>query len=87
MLSKPPLQVVSIDMAPRDHPLPGDGRITAGMDAIGSIFRRNFDPLKKRLIVAGWVLAVVTAPAPIARKLIRKRFVERFQNREAAATG
>tara|TARA_B100000378_G_scaffold101167_2_gene80657 strand:+ start:94931 stop:96016 length:1086 start_codon:yes stop_codon:yes gene_type:complete len=81
------LRAASLRMAPRDHPLPGDGRITAGMDAIGSIFRRNFDPLKKRLIVAGWVLAVVTAPAPIARKLIRKRFVERFQNREAAATG
>lgn len=81
------LRAASLRMAPEQHPLPGDGRFTAAMDAIGSIFRRNFDPLKKRIIVAGWVMAVVTAPAPIARKLIRQRFTERFQNNDPAVAG
>lgn len=78
------LRCASLRMAPQSHPMPGDGRVTAGIDAIGSVFRKNFDPLKKRVIVAGWVLAVLAAPAPLARKLIRKRFTERFENSEAA---
>ena len=81
------LRAASLRMAPASHPLPGDGRITAGMDAIQSVFRKNFDPLKKRVVVAGWVLAVLAAPAPLARKLIHKRFTERFENQEAARTG
>lgn len=81
------LRAASLRMEPASHPLPGDGRITAGMDAIRSVFRKNFDPLKKRVVVAGWVLAVLAAPAPLARTLIRKRFTERFENQEAARTG
>lgn len=78
------LRAASLRLTPECHPMPGDGRLTAGIDAIGSVFRRNFDPLKKRVIVAGWVLAVLAAPAPLARKLIHKRFSERFENSEAA---
>lgn len=68
------LRVASLRMDPLGHPLPEDSRKAALIDAIQSVARRGFDPLSKRLAVALWSIATLTAPRPLAGHLVRWRF-------------
>jgi hypothetical protein len=68
------LRVASLRMDPTLHPLPGDGRMTAFMDAVRSIGRRGFDPFSKRMQVALWSIATLAAPRGLARQLVGWRF-------------
>ncbi len=68
------LRVASLRMDPSSHPLPDDSRRVAMIDAIHSVGRRGFDPLSKRLAVALWSIATLTAPRQLADRLVRWRF-------------
>lgn len=68
------LRVASLRMDPARHPLPGDSRIVALLDAVRSIGRRGFDPLSKRIKIAVWSIATLAAPRILARRLIGWRF-------------
>ncbi|WP_068084560.1 glycosyltransferase family 2 protein [Novosphingobium rosa] len=68
------LRVASLRMDPSGHPLPEDNRRVALIDALHSVTRRGFDPLSKRLVVALWSIATLTAPRPLANRLVRWRF-------------
>lgn len=68
------LRVASLRMDPALHPLPGDGRFAAFLDAVRSIGRRGFDPLPKRVQIAVWSIATLAAPRGLAQQLVGWRF-------------
>jgi glycosyltransferase involved in cell wall biosynthesis len=68
------LRAASLRLLPILHPLPGDSRASVLLDALLLPFRQTFEPLHRRAAMAVYTLLVITAPLPIARLLIRKRF-------------
>ena len=68
------LRVASLRMAPAGHPLPGDGRVPAMVDAVRNLVLPGSEPMKRRLKLSAWSLATLAAPAPLARKLVQRRF-------------
>lgn len=68
------LRVAALRMSGPGHSLPGDGFVALLGDAIRSVFRGGFDPLVKRAVVAGWVVATLLAPRALAVSLVRRRF-------------
>lgn len=68
------LRVAALRMSGPGHALPGDGVAALLGDAIRSVFRRGFDPLSKRAVIAFWVVATLLAPRPLALVLVSWRF-------------
>lgn len=68
------LRVASLRMAPEAHPPEAGGRLALFRDALGSLFPHGFEPLHRRVAVAGWAIAALFAPRPLAQKLIYWRF-------------
>ena len=76
-------RLVSLRLAPTEHPLPADRRRTIVADAVRAL-RRRFDvssPVKA--IFAAWFLAVAVAPRPLARAMANAFF---FPARRAGLT-
>ncbi len=68
------LRAASLRLQPADHPLPGDSRYAALIDALLLPFRASFEPLSRRLIIAGYSALILTMPLGMARNMIRMRF-------------
>jgi hypothetical protein len=68
------LRAASLRLRPADHPLPGDSRYAALIDAFLLPFRASFEPLSRRLIIAGYSALILTMPLGMARNMIRIRF-------------
>lgn len=71
------LRAASLRLRPTDHPLPRDGRFAALVDAMLLPFRASFEPLGRRIMMAGFSAIILTMPLPAARALIRRRFAPR----------
>lgn len=71
------LRVASLRLRPADHPLPGDSRWAALIDAIRLPFRASFEPLGRRIVIAVYAALILTMPLGIARNMIRLRFSPR----------
>lgn len=68
------LRVAALRMSGPGHSLPGDGFAALMADALRSVFRRGFDPLVKRAVIACWAVATLLAPRPLAVALVMRRF-------------
>jgi glycosyltransferase involved in cell wall biosynthesis len=68
------LRIASLRLRPADHPLPGDNRVAAAVDALCMPFRGGFEPLSRRLAMSSYCLLVLMLPLSLARIAIRKRF-------------
>lgn len=69
------LRIASLRLTPDQHPLPGDSRPRALLDALMFPFRSNFEQTRFRVLVAGWSVLTLLAPRKLASALIRKRFI------------
>lgn len=67
-------RVASLRLTPKLHPLPGDSRGRALLNALQVPFRPTFERKSFLLLVMGWCVATLLAPKPLARFFIRKRF-------------
>jgi hypothetical protein len=68
------LRAASLRLRPADHPLPGDSRWAALIDAVLLPFRPSFESLTRRLAIAGYSALLLTMPLRLARPMIRMRF-------------
>lgn len=71
------LRVASMRLRPQDHPLAGDNRLRALVDALLVPFRDGFEPFGRGLLIAGWTALVALVPRRLARALIGWRFAPR----------
>ncbi|MFT8675691.1 glycosyltransferase family 2 protein [Acetobacter sp.] len=67
-------RVASLRLTPQAHPLPGDSRPRALLDAVMLPFRRGFQRMSIRFMIAGWSVLTLLAPERLARLLITKRY-------------
>ncbi len=70
------LRVASLRLAPEGHPLHGDGRLPAMADSVRNLMLPGSEPMKRRLKLAAWSLVTLAAPAPLAKRLVQRRFGE-----------
>jgi hypothetical protein len=77
------LRIASLRLRPADHPLAGDSRARAFVDALLAPFRPGFESPRHRTAIAAWSLLAVLAPQQWARRLI----VWRFSQRQAQPEG
>lgn len=68
------LRVASLRMLPEAHPMEGDTRWSAFIDAFASLFRSDFNPIATRIAVSLWALTTLFAPRVLARQLVTLRF-------------
>ncbi|WNM25509.1 glycosyltransferase family 2 protein [Demequina capsici] len=68
------LRVAGRRLRPDDRPLPGDSAARMLRDALTSPFAPGPDGVAHRVLVSTWSLATLTAPGPVARRLIDRRF-------------
>ncbi len=71
------LRIASLRTQPERHPLAGDNRLAALCDIMRSIVRAGADPFMKRLMVAGWAVAMLMAPRGLVPALLKRRFAIR----------
>lgn len=64
------VRLISLRVAPEDHPLPSDSVIACLGDGYRSIIRWPGFTLKKRLLYLVWLTAVAFAPCSLAKKII-----------------
>lgn len=64
------LRLISLRVAPQDHPIPKDSRIQCLKDGFSSILRWPGFSLKKRFLYITWMLAVALLPAALAKQAI-----------------
>ena len=55
-------------------PIPTDGRWRMLGDAFASIAAPGPESFAQRILIAGWCIAVLAAPRPLAHRLVRRRF-------------
>lgn len=67
-------RIPSVTLDPALHPLPWDSKYQVLKDLIISTVVFDAMALKRRLILFAWGVLTLSAPRPIAEKLIRKRF-------------
>jgi glycosyltransferase involved in cell wall biosynthesis len=70
------LRTASLRLLPANHPMSGDNRWRALVDAIAVPFRAGVEPLDRRLMVSGYSILTLLLPIGFARTLIRKRFAQ-----------
>jgi len=68
------LRIASLRLRPKEHPLAGDSRARAILDAMLTPFRVDFEPVGRRIAIAVWSLLTLLLPRPLARQLIFWRF-------------
>lgn len=68
------LRVAAQRMAPREHPLPGDGRRRMLLDALRAPFQIGPEPLARRMVISVWCITTLLAPQRFARGLLSARF-------------
>lgn len=71
------LRIASLRLRPAEHPLGDDSRTRAFTDALVVPFRDGFEPLLRRIMIAAWSMITVISPRPLAKALIRQRFMPR----------
>lgn len=71
------LRAASLRLRPAEHPLVGDSRLAILVDAFLLPFRGGFEPLSRRLAIAGYSALIIGLPRAMARALIRFRFARR----------
>jgi len=64
------LRLISLRVAPQDHPIPKDSRIQCLKDGFSSILCWPGFSLKKRLLYIAWMIAVALLPAALAKQVI-----------------
>ena len=65
-------RVASLRLTPKTHPLPGDSRVRAVFDALLLPFRPSFQRLSTRIMIVGWSVLTLLAPARLARVLVTR---------------
>jgi glycosyltransferase involved in cell wall biosynthesis len=70
-------RVASLRLAPASHPLANDSRRRAMRDTWQAVWSFPAMPMKRRLIVGTWAMLTLTAPKPVAVRLISLRFAQR----------
>lgn len=68
------LRIASLRLRPDLHPMPGDNRLVALIDAAQGISGTGFYSIRKRWLALAWGVATLTLPLPIARRLVAYRF-------------
>jgi glycosyltransferase involved in cell wall biosynthesis len=68
------LRVASLRAAPDLHPMQGDSRGAALVDAVRNLFIASCEPVRKRIKFALWSIVTLIAPEGVARKLVARRF-------------
>lgn len=68
------MRVASSRLMPADRPLPGDGWPRRLANTLTSPFRPGPERLRDRLAIVAWCLATMTAPLPVARRLVALRY-------------
>jgi glycosyltransferase involved in cell wall biosynthesis len=71
------LRAASLRTAPERHPLTGDNRLAALVDAFRNLPLASAEPLKRRLKASAWAALTLMAPKSMADRLVRMRFGER----------
>ena len=62
-------RLISLKLAPAEHPLAGDRAAGLLRDGLGAIRRRDNVSAAMKLAFAGWFAATAAAPRPLARRL------------------
>lgn len=68
------LRAASRRLAPASHPAAAGSYLGIIADGLRSLRPYGIERLPKRLLVAGWTLATMIAPKPVARWLVARRF-------------
>jgi glycosyltransferase involved in cell wall biosynthesis len=68
------LRVAARRVAPAARPLPGDGPARMLRDAVLAPFQAGPEPLRRRVVIAGWCVATLVAPERVARRLLASRY-------------
>lgn len=68
------LRVAARRTAPRERPLPGDGRARMLRDALRAPLQVGPEPLRRRLLISIWCVVTLLAPGHIARRLLAMRY-------------
>jgi hypothetical protein len=68
------LRVAERRLASGPAPVPGDSPLRLLRDAASSLLSPGPEGLRRRLAIVAWSVATLAAPAPIARRLIQRRF-------------
>ena len=71
------LRVASLRLRPAEHPLTGDSRARAFANALTVPFRTGFEPFFRRILIAAWSMIALISPQPLAKMMIRHRFMPR----------
>ncbi|WP_084102578.1 glycosyltransferase family A protein [Demequina sp. NBRC 110051] len=68
------LRVAHRRLRPDEHPIPTDSRARMLRNALAAPFAPGPEPVKHRILVAGWSVVTLLAPEGVARRLIEARF-------------
>lgn len=68
------LRAASRRLAPASHPAEAGSYLGIMADGMRSLLPYGIESLQKRVLVAGWTLATMAAPRPLARWLVAQRF-------------
>jgi glycosyltransferase involved in cell wall biosynthesis len=68
------LRIASRRIAPRSHPLPGDGWARMMLDSLRAPFHIGPESLGTRLAISAWCVATLIAPSYWARRLVAARY-------------
>lgn len=71
------LRAASLRLQPDSHPMPEDSRLRILLDAARLPFQRSFEPLVRRIAIAGYSALLATLPMAAVRPMIRLRFSSR----------
>lgn len=71
------LRVAACRVAPTERPLPGDSRGRMVWNSFRAPFHPGPESLRRRLAISSWCLAMLVAPALVARKLLVVRYGQR----------
>jgi glycosyltransferase involved in cell wall biosynthesis len=68
------LRVAARRVAPDERPLPGDGRPRILRDAVLSPLRPGPEPMRRRVVITAWCLAMLIAPDRLVHRLLAARY-------------
>ncbi|MBT0668693.1 glycosyltransferase family 2 protein [Novosphingobium profundi] len=71
------LRAASLRLQPATHPLADDSRLTVLNDAVRLPFQDSFEPLVRRIAIAGYSALVALLPMAAVRPMVRMRFSSR----------